>query len=73
MSEQVSNAIRQKAIRNEKDISNLKTTVFGDGNGNKGLVRRTDGLEFKYGYLVKQNWAIILLLFANLVKMFWVA
>lgn len=43
-------------------MQNLKLVIFGDGNGNKGLIRRVDHIEHRLGVLAKQNWAIILLL-----------
>lgn len=40
----------------------MKLVLFGDGNGNKGLIRRTDSLENHISVLRKQSWAIIALL-----------
>jgi hypothetical protein len=37
---------------NTYDIKEIKLIVLGDGNGRKGLVRRTDALEKSLGILL---------------------
>lgn len=46
----------------EKELEHMKLVLFGDGNGNKGLIRRTDSLENHISVLRRQSWAIIVLL-----------
>lgn len=45
-------------VERANDIASLKLAIFGDGNGNKGLIRRVDSLAF----IKLQNWIIIALL-----------
>jgi len=48
--------------KNNEDIAELELSVYGDGNGNKGLIRRVDALEHEVKFIQKQNWAIIAML-----------
>lgn len=57
--------------KNAAAIEGLELAVFGDGNGNKGLIRRVDGLEREVQFIKKQNWVIIAMLlglYAQFIK-----
>lgn len=45
--------------RDRQDIHDLILKVDGDGNGNKGLIRRVDMIENSIRFIKRQNWAII--------------
>ena len=45
---------------NAKDISQMKLVLYGDGNGNKGLIRKFDGQEAKMNVLIWLSSAILL-------------
>lgn len=47
----------------ERHLAKLDLTVNGDGTeGNPGLIRRVDRIEYKISSVMKINWAIFLLL-----------
>lgn len=52
----------------ESDVVKLKRVVYGDGNGNKGLVRKLDAVEIGLRSLRKQSWFIIALLCSMWLK-----
>jgi len=57
--------------KNTEDIAELELAVYGDGNGNKGLIRRVDALEREVRFIQKQNWvimAMLLGLYAEFIK-----
>lgn len=48
-----------KVEKIEGAVEKLERAVFGDGNGEKGLIRRVDDIEHKLDAIRKQNWMII--------------
>ncbi len=56
-------------MRSQDRIEKLERSIYGDGNGEKGLIRRVDGMEIFLKSIRKQNWAIIGLLTALLIEL----
>ena len=53
---------------NTKDIHGLKLAVYGDNNGNRGIIRRVDDIEHQTKFIKKQNWVIIAMLLGLYVE-----
>ncbi len=43
----------------EKDVTNIRRSLYGDGNGEIGLIRRVDKIEYIVNSIRKQNWFLI--------------
>lgn len=59
----------EREMRSQDRIEKLERSIYGDGNGEKGLIRRVDGMEIFLKSIRKQNWAIIGLLTALLIEL----
>ena len=55
--------------QNKKDIGKLSKSLYGDGNGNPGLIRRVDKIELQQAMVIRQNWAIIGMLVGIVTKL----
>ena len=53
---------------NTSDIHGLKLAVYGDNNGNRGIIRRVDDIEHQTKFIKKQNWVIIAMLLGLYVE-----
>ena len=51
--------MKAKVDKIEGAVEKLERSVYGDGNGEKGLIRRVDDIERKLDSIRKQNRVII--------------
>lgn len=59
----------ERIKRLEERGDSFVTAIFGDGNGNKGLIRRVDKVDGDVNFIKRQNWVIITMLVGIMIAM----